>query len=111
MIELGQLERRHEDFARRNTRVIAISVEGTDDATKTQASFPHLVVIADQGRGLSEAVDLVHGRAGPGGEDIATPTTIVVDKKGTVRWMYRTREVFARLSPDDVLQAVDSHVR
>jgi len=42
MIELGQLERRHEDFARRNTRVLVVSVEGIDDSTKTQADFPHL---------------------------------------------------------------------
>ena len=90
--------------------MLAISVEGTDDAKKTQESFPHLLVIADQGLGLCKAVDLVHAAAGPGGEDIAAPTTIIVDNKGTVRWMYRTREVFARLAPDDVLQAVDSSI-
>ena len=46
MIELGQLERRHEDFARQNARVIVVSMEGAEDAKKTQADFPHLVVLA-----------------------------------------------------------------
>ena len=110
MIELGQLERRHEDFARHSARVIVVSVEGTEDAAKTQADFPHLVVIADQSRSLSKAVDLIHPGAGPGGEDIDTPTTIIVDNKGKVAWMYRTREVFARPAPDEVLEAIRTQV-
>jgi hypothetical protein len=34
-----------------------------------------------------------------------------VDSKGTVRWLYRSPEVIARLSPDEVLQAIDQHLR
>ena len=110
MIELGQLERRHEDFARRNTRVVAISVEGPDEARRTQADFPHLVVLADQGRGLSEAAGVIHPHAGPDGSDIDAPTTILVDRHGRVRWLYRSGEAIARLSPDEVLQAIDQHL-
>jgi peroxiredoxin len=109
MVELGQLERRHEDFARRNTRVIVISMEGLDDAQKTQADFPHLLVLADEGRGLSDAAALVHAHAKPDGSDIDAPTTILVDGKGTVRWLYRA-SVIARLSPDEVLQAIDQNM-
>jgi len=107
MIELGQLERRHEDFARRNTRVIVVSMEAIEEARRTQADFPHLLVLADAGRGLSEAVELIHAHAAPDGSDIATPTTILVDPDGTVRWLFRPTEVMARLSPDDVLKAID----
>ena len=110
MIELGQLERRHEDFARRDTRVIAVSVEGTEDARKTQEEFPHLLVLADEGRGLSDAAQLIHPRAGPGGKDIDAPTTILVDRHGTVRWLYRSPEIIARLSPGEVLQAVEERL-
>jgi alkyl hydroperoxide reductase subunit AhpC len=110
MIELGQLERRYEDFARRNTRVIVVSVEGPDEAWQTQADFPHLLVLADRGRGLSEAADLIHPGAGPGGADADAPTTILVDRRGAVRWLYRSPEVIARLSPDEVLQAIDLHM-
>jgi alkyl hydroperoxide reductase subunit AhpC len=110
MIELGQLERRHEDFTRRSTRVIAVSVDGTEDARKTQADFPHLLVLADESRGLSEAAQLIHPHAAPNGSDADAPTTILVDRHGTVRWLYRSSEVIARLSPDEVLQAIDAHI-
>src|SRR5262245_6653096 len=111
MIELGQLERRHEDFAKRNTRVIVASVEGTEDAGQTQTQFPHLLVLADQGRGLSNAVDLIHPHAAPDGSDADAPTTILVRKDGNVLWVYRSPQVIARLSPDEVLQAIDEHTR
>ena len=110
MIELGQLERRHEDFARRNARVIVISVEGPETARKTQADFPDLLVLSDEGHGLSDAAALLHAHAGPDGGDVDAPTTILVDKQGTVRWLYRTPEVIARPSPDDVLRAIDAHM-
>ncbi len=110
MIELGQLERRHEDFARRNTRVIVVSVEGIEDSTKTQADFPHLLVLSDQGYGLSQAAELLHPHAAPDGSDTDTPTTMLVDQHGMVRWVYRSSEVIARLSPDEVFQAIDQHM-
>jgi alkyl hydroperoxide reductase subunit AhpC len=111
MIELGQLERRHEDFARRNSRVIVVSMEELDEAHKTQVDFPHLLVLADEGRGLSEAAEVIHAHASPDNKDIDAPTTILADRKGMVRWLYRSPEVIARLSPDEVLQAIDQHLR
>jgi alkyl hydroperoxide reductase subunit AhpC len=111
MIELVQLERRHDDFRVRNTRVIVASMEGFDDARKTQAEFPHLVVLADQARGLSAEAGLIHAGAGPDGADIDVPTTVLVDHLGTVRWIYRSPQVLARLSPSEVLQAIDQRIR
>jgi alkyl hydroperoxide reductase subunit AhpC len=111
MTELVQLERRHEDFGKRNTRVVVASMEGLDDARKTQADFPHLLVLADEKRGLSEAATLIHPHAKPDGGDADVPTTILMDKSGMVRWLYRSPLVIARLSPDEVLQAVDQHLR
>ena len=110
MIELGQLERRHEDFARRNARVIVVSLEGLDAARQTQADFPHLLVLADRGRGLTEAGGFLHPHAAPDGGDADAPTTVLVDRHGTVRWLYRPGAAITRLSPDDVLAALDRHV-
>src|SRR3954471_18738719 len=110
MIELGQLERYHEEFAHRSTRVIAVSVEGLDDAAKTQADFPHLLVLTDQGHDLAGAAGVIHPESGPDGGDTAAPTTILVDRDGNVRWLYRSAEVVARLAPAEVLQAVDRHL-
>jgi peroxiredoxin len=110
MIELGQLESRHEDFKKRGTRVIVVSVEGLEDAEKTRAQFPHLLVLSDKGRGLSEAAALIHAGAAPDKSDADTPTTILVDRGGVARWLFRPGEVITRLSPDEVLQAVDRHM-
>jgi peroxiredoxin len=111
MTELVQLERRHEDFSKRNARVMAISVEGLDDTRKTQADFPHLTALSDEARSLSEAAALIHPHAAPDGGDVDAPTTMLVDRRGTVRWLYRSPSVIARLSPDDVLQALDQTSR
>ncbi len=110
MTELVQLERRDEDFSKRNARVLVVSMEGPDEAKKTQADFPHLTVLADQNRGLSEAAGLIHHQAAPDGSDADVPTTILIDRLGIVRWLYRSPEVIARLSPDDVLRAIDNHL-
>ncbi len=111
MVELGQLERRHEDFENRKIRAIVFSVEGLEAAKQTQAAYPHLLVLSDEGHGLSEAAGIIQHNAGPDGADIDYPTTIVVDRSGKVRWLYRTPEIIARLSPDEVLQAVDQNVK
>jgi alkyl hydroperoxide reductase subunit AhpC len=110
MVELVQLERRHEDFDRRNARVIVVSLEGLDDARKTQSDVPHLLVLTDAGRGLSDAAGLVHPGAAPDGSDADAPTTILVDRHGTVRWLYRPPAAISRLSPDEVLRAVDQYL-
>lgn len=110
MIELGQLERRHEAFAARNTRVVVVSMESADDARITQSDFPHLLVLADADRGLSEAAALIDPHAAPDGRDVDAPTTILADRSGQVRWVYRSPAVIARLSPDEVLQAIENHL-
>jgi alkyl hydroperoxide reductase subunit AhpC len=108
MIELGELERHHEQFANRNARVIVASVEGLEDAAKTKAQFPHLLILADHGHGLSDAAGVIHPQSAPGGSDTSAPTTVIVDSNGVVRWIYRSNKVISRLSPDEVLQAVDT---
>jgi peroxiredoxin len=110
MIELGELEAHHEDFAKRNARVVVVSLEGQDEAQKTQKDFPHLVVVADSERNLISAADVLHPGAGPGGADAAAPTTVLIDKQGVVRSLFRTRQVLSRLSANDVLAAVDKEL-
>jgi peroxiredoxin len=113
MKELVQLDQRHEDFERRNVRVIVVSMEKPEDARQTQQDFPHLVVLADHGQehGLSEEAKLIDTNdKAPNGDAIDAPTTILVDRHGTVRWLFRPNSVITRLSPDEVLQAVDQHM-
>lgn len=110
MTELGELEAHQADFARRNTRLVVVSVEGREEAEKTQADFPHLVVVADTERNLASAAGMIHPHAGPHGGDVAAPTTVLIDRQGTVRWLYRSASVLRRLSPGELLAAVDEHL-
>lgn len=111
MTELVQLERRHAEFPKRNVRVVVVSVEGLDDARRTQAEFPHLTVVSDESYGLARAAGLIHAHAAPDGSDIDLPTTILVDRDGISRWIYRSPSVIERLSPDELLQAIDRHLK
>jgi peroxiredoxin len=110
MIELVQLEKRNEDFSKRNSRVVAVSVENLEDADKTQTEKPHLVILSDEGHGLTDAVGVLHRGAAPDGSDVDMPTTILIDRNGIVRWVFRPDAVYTRISPDDLLQAIDKHV-
>ena len=89
----------------------AVSVEGLDDARKTQVEYPNLTVISDESHGLSEAAGLIHPHSAPDGSDTDVPTTILIDRGGTVRWLYRSPSVVERLSPDEVIRAIHQNLR
>jgi peroxiredoxin len=108
MIELGQLESRWQDFEERKVQVVVVSLEGREDAEKTQAQFPHLRVVADEERGLADAVEVIHLNSGRHLQgDTTAPTTLLIDGGGVVRWTFRPGNVVRRLSPDEVLAAID----
>jgi peroxiredoxin len=110
MIELGQLEAHHADFDKRNTRIVVSSVEGPELAAQTQRDFPHLVVLSDHERRLSNAVEVIHQHSAPDGGDTSAPTTILLDRQGQVRWLFRPDRVLERLSPEQLATAVDQHL-
>jgi peroxiredoxin len=110
MIELGQLEAHHDEFARRHTRVVAVSVDGLDDSRKTKQNFPQLTIVADHDHNLVDAAAVLHPGAGEHGEDVAAPTTILVDKHGVVRVLFRPTNVGSRLSASEVLAMVDKEL-
>ena len=107
MVELGQLEEHHSAFASKHVRVIVISNDDPTTAQKTQADFPHLVVVSDADQKMAKAIQVIHAGAASNGDDTNAPTTFLVDGTGTVRWMRRPERYLVRLSPAEVLQAID----
>ena len=89
---------------------MVISLENQETAKATQADYPHLIVVADEKRGLSNALDVIHRHTAPGGGDTAAPTTILTDGAGAVRWMFRPDRFLVRLTPAEVLAAVDERI-
>jgi len=110
MVELGQLEAHHDEFAKRYSRVIAVSGNGLDDSKKMQQDFPHLTFVADYDHKLIDAAAVLHPGAGEHGEDVAAPTTILVDKHGVVRALFRPTNVARRLSAKEVVAMVDKEL-
>src|SRR5438067_7061397 len=107
MMELGELEKDQAEFAKRNTRVVVVSLEGPADAQKTQEMLPHLVVVADAHRGLSTVANAIHENSNPKGGDTVAPAVLLVDRHGTVRWECRPERYLTRLSSGELLAAID----
>jgi alkyl hydroperoxide reductase subunit AhpC len=111
MIELGQLESHHDEFDKRQTRILVASTENAADAKLTQADFPHLLILADTKLELIKALGVMDPRPAPvGGGSMAAPTTFLVDKNGVVRWIFRPSRVIERLSPTDLAAAIDENL-
>lgn len=108
MVELGELEKHHADFASRNVRVVVVSIEGQEAAKKTQEDFPHLLVISDSDQKLAKRAELIHLGGGKSGEDTLAPTTILVDRTGIVKLVLRPERHIHRLSAGELLEAVDT---
>lgn len=107
MIELGQLEETHAEFAQRGVRIMAISNDDQATASKTQTRFPHLTIVSDADQNLAKAVQVIHAGAAQDGGDTNAPTTILVDGAGKVRWLFRPGQIVVRLSPQQLLAAID----
>src|SRR5262245_4371724 len=110
MIELGQLEANHAEFDKRNVSIVASSVDDLETSKATQADFPHLKILADPERKLAETFRTLHVGAGPAGQNIHAPLSVLVDGAGTVRWAFRPNRIIERVSPKELLAAVDEHV-
>src|SRR5262245_20588254 len=110
MVELGQLEGQWQEFEKRKVQVVVVSVEDQQAAEETKKQFPHLTVVSDAGRKLTGAVSVVHPHSAPDGGDSATPATLLIDGTGKVRWTFRPDRVLTRLSPAELLAAIDKEM-
>src|SRR5437016_2360371 len=108
MVELGELEKHHSEFAQRKLRVVVASNDDQPTAQKTQADFPHLIVLADTDQTLAKAMSVIHPGAAQDGTDTNAPTTFLLDGAGKVRWLYRPERVLDRLPPEELLKAIDA---
>lgn len=98
-------------FKQYSTKIYAISVDPPEIARETQQQYPGIRIVADPDRRMANAFRTVHEKAGPAGEDIHAPTTLLVDREGTILWTHRPDRVLTRLTPDQLLAKVAEHVR
>jgi peroxiredoxin len=62
--------------------------------------------VSDGDLAVTRRYGLLHAGAGPNGQDVPRPATVVLDRDGVVRWFSVSRNYQVRPDPDDVLRAV-----
>ncbi len=72
--------------------------------------FAPFVIDQRTGTHVCQTLNVIHPGAGHGGKDPAAPTTILVDGEGTVRWLFRPNRFLERLSPAQLLAAIEEHM-
>lgn len=110
MVELGELEKRHADFDKRNVQIVAVSPDNLEYTKKTQEKLPHLTILSDEELKMAGAVEVIHKGMGDKGQDTNVATTILVDGKGEVRWVFRADRFIERIPTDALLEAVDKNL-
>ncbi len=112
MVELGKLEGRHDEFAKRNTRIVAVSLDSVADSQEMQKKkFPHLVIVSDAEESLARAAAVIAPQHTPQGGDTLAPTTVFIDPSGQVRGdVFRPERYINRQSPDEVLKMIDAQL-
>src|SRR4051794_31699789 len=106
MVELGQLEKQHAEFESRNVRIVAASLDDVADTARTQEKVPHLTVISDADESLAKAAAVIGPHKSPTGGETVSPTTVLLDGSGRVRWVYRPDRFTSRLSPAELAAAI-----
>ena len=107
MTQLRELEANHEGFDRLKADVVVVSLEDQATAAETQKDFPHLKVVSDERRELSNAIDLINKGFSPDGGDSAAPTILLLDGNGTVKWLHRPTRFIARPSAAELVAKLE----
>ena len=62
--------------------------------------------LTDADLAVTRRYGLVHAQGGNRGQDVPRPTTVVVDRRGTVQWLSLADSIQVRPDPADVARAV-----
>jgi len=108
MAELGEFVKHHQELQDLDVQVLAISVDPIERVRETRAKlqspFPMLSDSQDQ------VMDLYGTRSpvykGKNGAAINTPTLVLIDKKGTIRWMHQAADYRIRAPISEVLNEI-----
>ncbi|PYN14093.1 MAG: hypothetical protein DME06_05500 [Candidatus Rokuibacteriota bacterium] len=107
MAELQGLGAQLSEAERVGTEIVAVS---PDPNERSQQGAARLRLgyrfLADRDLAVTRRYGLVHAGAGPNGQDVPRPATVVLDRDGVVRWFSVSRNFQVRPDPADVLRAV-----
>lgn len=97
-----------EALDQRNTEILAISVDSPEDNEKVVAklalSYP---ILSDPDLEAITAFGVGH-EEGMMGKDIARPAVFIIDPEGQVAWKAITDNWRVRVTPERIIEALDS---
>jgi len=109
--ELGLTAKLSGEFAKRNVKVIALSVDGVDshrewikDINETQSTVVGFPILADADRKVAQLYDMIHPNAN---ETLTVRSLFVIDPKKKVRLII-TYPASTGRNFDEVLRVIDS---
>jgi peroxiredoxin len=90
-------------------RPVAISVDAPEqsETLRRKAAYT-FTFLSDPKNEVIDQYGVLHKGAGEGGRDIARPAEFLVDRSGTVRWVYLTDDLRVRARPEQLLDAARS---
>src|SRR5512145_778229 len=107
MSELQGLGAEVSDAERAGVEILAVSPDPNERSQQVAAGLRlGFRFLADRDLAVTRRWGLVHPGAGPDGQDVPRPATVVLDRDGVVRWFSVSRNYQVRPDPDDVLRAV-----
>ena len=107
MAELQGLGAELSEAERAGVEIVAVSPDPNERSQELAARLRlDYRFVADRDLVLTRRYGLVHARGGQQGEDVPTPTTVVLDRDGVVRWLWVSTNFQVRPDPAAVLHAV-----
>ena len=105
MAELGEFVKHHQEIQALDVQVLAISVDPLDKASETRSRLKAPFPILSDSHG--EVMELYGTRSpvykGRNGMAINTPTLVLIDKTGTIRWLHQAADYRIRAPISEVL--------
>src|SRR5215468_5942743 len=106
MWELQGLQLRHDEFARRDTEILAVVVDPVEQNAHVVRDLGlRYRVLSDPDLTAIDAYGLRHDP--PGEPPIAHPASFLIDANGLVRWRNITDNYRLRPQPETILAAID----
>jgi thioredoxin-dependent peroxiredoxin len=109
--ELGYMAKIKSEFDKRDTKILAVSVDSVEDhqgwasdIAETQGAAPNYPLIGDQDRAVAEAYDMIH----PGAGDTSTVRSVFVIGPDNLIKMNLTYPKSTGRNFDEILRVIDS---
>src|SRR2546428_7133665 len=109
MAELQGLGAELSEAEKAGVEIVAVSPDPNERSQKIAEGLRlGYRFVADRDLAVTRRYGMVHAGAGPDGQDVPSPVTVVLNRVGVVRWFSDSRNFQLRSDQEDVLHAIRS---